>query len=824
MELSGYRIVREIGRGGMGVVYEALESATQRRVALKTILLEDGRSGDRARARMQREADALSRLEHPGLVPCFGAGEGPQGFTIVMGLVEGDSAGDRLRTHGPFPLPRALQIMGDVAEVLAYTHAEGYLHRDLKPDNVMLSESGRTVVADFGMVKLTDAAAGEAESGSLTRSGALLGTPGFCSPEQAFGRGELGPATDVYGWGATLYCMLSGRPPRDVSSMQAFMRSLRSPAPALSTQLTGVPAWLDELLSDCLAGDPARRPRLSEVRARLRAAGGAPQVSSRGLQLLALALLLVTVGSVSLAAWVIASRTTSGSAPAPAASEQLPGPLSSASAQVEVDRLLADGHAHEAVARAERWLAEEPQAPLAQLACAHAMLRAGDTGGALPHAQAALEGSLSAAGVALCGRVLLANGRAKEATACLRRAFELDSEEAEVHFLAGQLAMLGEDFPGALAAFSRVLERRPHAEAYANRAWCNERLEAYDRALADAKRALEVDPASLNGQRVYAHLQALRFDAREGERLLRELLGRYPRDENAGKDLATLLEQEGRTVELREFLERPEFAEPPVPVLQFKLGQLHYDQGRLDQADAAYGRVIEARRGLVPEALFMRAWSRQSRGDHAAAVADLGACLAALERSPNRLLRPLAYERRALSLRTLEDYGAALEDLAAWVALEPASLKARAAQLELLYRTDRRQEAARAAEAYLELLGDEPGAEGALAYLALADAAAARGDSEGALEAYGRALALHDSAGARVLRGQYFTRLGRHQEAAADFRLATELEPELARAWSGLMESFAALERYTEAKQAARRCLELGDATSAARAREILGD
>ena len=103
----------------MGVVYEALESATQRRVALKTILLEDGRSGDRARARMQREADALSRLEHPGLVPCFGAGEGPQGFTIVMGLVEGDSAGDRLRTHGPFPLPRALQIMGDVpAEVL----------------------------------------------------------------------------------------------------------------------------------------------------------------------------------------------------------------------------------------------------------------------------------------------------------------------------------------------------------------------------------------------------------------------------------------------------------------------------------------------------------------------------------------------------------------------------------------------------------------------------------------------------------------------------------------------------------------------------------
>ena len=184
----------------MGVVYEALESATQRRVALKTILLEDGRSGDRARARMQREADALSRLEHPGLVPCFGAGEGPQGFTIVMGLVEGDSAGDRLRTHGPFPLPRALQIMGDVAEVLAYTHAQGYLHRHLKPDNVMLSESGRTVVADFGMVKLTDAAAGEAESGSLTRSGALLGTPGFCSPEQAFGRGELGPATDRAAW------------------------------------------------------------------------------------------------------------------------------------------------------------------------------------------------------------------------------------------------------------------------------------------------------------------------------------------------------------------------------------------------------------------------------------------------------------------------------------------------------------------------------------------------------------------------------------------------------------------------------------------------
>jgi tRNA A-37 threonylcarbamoyl transferase component Bud32 len=204
--LGDYELLEELGRGGMGVVYKARQKNLDRLVALKLVLR--GRlAAEDELARFRSEAEAAAQLDHVGIVPVYEWGERDGRAYFSMGYVEGETLAARL-ADGPLPPREAVRIVRDVARAIDYAHRRGVIHRDLKPSNILLDREGRPHVSDFGLAKRIDLDA------SLTQSGAILGTPSYIAPEQAAGgRGELGPASDVYSLGTILYAALTGRPP-----------------------------------------------------------------------------------------------------------------------------------------------------------------------------------------------------------------------------------------------------------------------------------------------------------------------------------------------------------------------------------------------------------------------------------------------------------------------------------------------------------------------------------------------------------------------------------------------------------------------------------
>ena len=209
---DGCELLEELGRGGMGVVYRARQPGLDRVVALKRLLREGATPAEVARFRA--EAEAAARLDHPNIVPVYAVDEHEGRPYFVMKLIEGTTLARRL-ADGPMPPREAAALLAPVCRAVDYAHGRGVLHRDLKPSNILIDRDGRPYVGDFGLAKRIDV---EAEAG-LTLSGAVLGTPGYMAPEQAAaGRGPLGPAADVYGLGAILYQMLTGRPPFQAAS------------------------------------------------------------------------------------------------------------------------------------------------------------------------------------------------------------------------------------------------------------------------------------------------------------------------------------------------------------------------------------------------------------------------------------------------------------------------------------------------------------------------------------------------------------------------------------------------------------------------------
>ncbi len=206
-----YELRDEIGRGGMGVVYRAQQASLGREVAVKMILR--GQLASQAdRERFEAEAQAAARLDHPGIVPVYEVGEIDGRPYFSMKLVGGTTLA-QLLADGPLPPREAAAILAKVARAIHFAHMRGVLHRDLKPSNILLDEQGEPHVTDFGLAK--QIAAGE----SLTRTGAVLGTPAYMAPEQAAGqRGQVGPRSDVYSLGVMLYHMLTGRPPFQAAS------------------------------------------------------------------------------------------------------------------------------------------------------------------------------------------------------------------------------------------------------------------------------------------------------------------------------------------------------------------------------------------------------------------------------------------------------------------------------------------------------------------------------------------------------------------------------------------------------------------------------
>jgi tetratricopeptide (TPR) repeat protein len=249
-ELGPYRLVREIGSGGMGVVYEAEDTRLRRRVAVK--LLPPELSRDRgAKERFLREARAASALDDPNICTVHDVGECDGQLYIVMAYYEGETLKERL-AKGPLPESEARQVAIEVARALARAHEAGIVHRDIKPANVMLTGRGKVKVLDFGIAKMR----GDA---TLTRAGSSLGTPAYMSPEQA--RGEpVDGRTDVWSLGALLYEMLAGRRPFPGDDERAVLAAIQSRKPEpLERIRPEVPPELSRTVAKALAKNPAER-------------------------------------------------------------------------------------------------------------------------------------------------------------------------------------------------------------------------------------------------------------------------------------------------------------------------------------------------------------------------------------------------------------------------------------------------------------------------------------------------------------------------------------------------------------------------------------
>ena len=273
-----YEIVGELGRGGMGVVYKARQKSLGRTVALK-MMREARLSSDADRARFRQEAEAVARLQHPNIVTVYEVGDRDGLPYIVMEYVEGRTLGQRL-SDGPLPPREAARLVAEVARAVQHAHEQGILHRDLKPANILLQSPQSSVlspqlkdsrlgigdgglrtpkVTDFGLAKRLSVSPASVREWR-TQTGAIVGTPGYMAPEQATGRRELTPATDVYALGAILYECLTGRPPFQATNpVDALMMVVEQEPVPPRLLVSGIDRDLELICLKCLQKPPELR-------------------------------------------------------------------------------------------------------------------------------------------------------------------------------------------------------------------------------------------------------------------------------------------------------------------------------------------------------------------------------------------------------------------------------------------------------------------------------------------------------------------------------------------------------------------------------------
>jgi len=309
-----YVIERELGRGGMATVYLTRDLKYRRLVALKVLspVLAASLGADR----FIREIELAARLQHPHIVPVFDSGDAVGILWYTMPYVEGETLRARLERERQLPLDEAVRIASEAARALEYAHQHGVLHRDVKPENLLLTTDGSTLVADFGIARPSN------ETGGLTVTGLVVGTPGYMSPEQAAGERTLDARSDVYALGCVLYEMLAGEMPYSGPNAQAILaKRLSEPVPRLGAT-RDVPAAIEQTVSRALARVPA--DRFATAAEFLRALQGIAmprhrRVVSR-MWILAAALVLVVVA----ASAVLVRSRGGGAAAAPATAAVLP--------------------------------------------------------------------------------------------------------------------------------------------------------------------------------------------------------------------------------------------------------------------------------------------------------------------------------------------------------------------------------------------------------------------------------------------------------------------------------------------------------------------
>lgn len=329
--IGRYELHAELGRGAFATVYLAQIPGLERNFAIKLLTL----GADQIdRARFEREAQIAARLDHPGIVPVldFGVDAASGRSFLVMEHVPGQTLRDRLEREGSLPWSEAIAVVAEVADAMAAAHAAGVLHRDLKPDNILMdARGGRPRVCDFGLAR-----AGGDLRGTLTQAGEAMGTPVYMAPEQARAL-EVTSRTDVYGLGMILYTLLVGEPPYVGKTIaETFEKVTAGGAPRPSRQIPGIPRGVDDLVLRSIHLDPAKRPESAAAfAAELRAAAtarrsaGSPWLVSAALGILALGLGVWAVsadGQASELALRVAQLEAQAAASPASATTPSPGP------------------------------------------------------------------------------------------------------------------------------------------------------------------------------------------------------------------------------------------------------------------------------------------------------------------------------------------------------------------------------------------------------------------------------------------------------------------------------------------------------------------
>jgi len=302
---GGYEVLSELGRGGMGVAFLARDSQSGRKVVIKCVT--ESLVSRTGRERFRREALALAKVRHGNVVRVLTTGERDEQPYLVMDYIEGSSLEGWLAEHAAEKEGRLevlVRIFAELLEGLAACHAAGVVHRDLKPENIMVTqEDNRAVLVDFGIAKLDPLAADESLE-SLTQSGQIVGTPAFMAPEQLFPGedfGPTGPASDVWGFGATLFFALTGETVYPSMSALGHMAAAASVEPRRVRSLSHeVPGWLDKLCAACLRRHTSERCSLDEVRRSLATCRAPPRRRSRQMvrNVLALACVLFLIAGL----------------------------------------------------------------------------------------------------------------------------------------------------------------------------------------------------------------------------------------------------------------------------------------------------------------------------------------------------------------------------------------------------------------------------------------------------------------------------------------------------------------------------------------------
>ncbi len=250
-QLGKYNVVDLIGRGGMATVYKGYQPEIERSVAIKVLPPHPGQDSSYVE-RFRQEARTIARLQHPHIMPLYDYGDENGILYLVSPLMEGGSLSDRIR-KGPLSLDETAVMLRQIGSALDYAHRHGVIHRDIKPDNVLLDREGHALLTDFGIAKIVEGTA------NLTATGGVIGTPAYMSPEQAQGL-AVDYRSDLYSLGVVVFEMLTGKEPFDADTpMRVVMQHITAPVPHLSESVINAAPQLDEVLLQALAKEPERR-------------------------------------------------------------------------------------------------------------------------------------------------------------------------------------------------------------------------------------------------------------------------------------------------------------------------------------------------------------------------------------------------------------------------------------------------------------------------------------------------------------------------------------------------------------------------------------